>query len=888
MKKVLLCIASLCLGFGGFAQDNEAEAALVAMGSTAYWNNWKTDYETWDSYWDVDDQTMNVQVLKGLSPANGLEVDPSSITNGTSYKIEYIGDVLAAESNKKGMFEKFGIRWQYWGGYCENYQKVNPITGQKWTNDCHKVAKGYSVDFSDPANRLVRFQYQLVSTVDDPSIRVDLCDVKGRKGTISDGSTIVSHIKTIVETNNIYLPNDEDSWYWFEGAFCDEGEADELLVEDFDSYSFTIGDICDQAYWWNGVNFTINGEGYQAPADLKLKLDLKHIIGIDIYVNDEETSGKSTLFIKNLVIGNDITRNQDGGIIFNLNPNIFQHNGITLKKINDYEVKVIKDNNNYSGSIIIPNTVEYNNKNFSVVSIESNAFSGCSELTSITVPESVTSIGESAFSGCNNLDSITINGDVDVSNAGLYFTKDGLRYHVLNKNSVEITNDYYSGDIVIPANVTAGNTFAVTGIEYGAFSYSTDITSITINSNIDVSNAELYFTKDGIKYHVLDNNSVKIAEKSYSGNIVIPTSITAGNIFSVVGIEYGAFSYSTDITSITINCNVDVSNAGLYFTKNGIRYHVLNKNSVEVCNGGYYSYSNYSGDVVIPSSVTAGNTFAVIGIDNYVFSGCTSLTSITIPESVTHIGESAFSGCTKLTKVTCLATTPPEAATNSFENYNGYLYIPCEGKDDYDVDACWGSFKHVECIGAETVELPKDEVKVEPEKTEAVFSMPTNESAYTYTLTIQNNGVTFCTLTFNSQGQLVNIDFSTTKSYELKAGVSAYQFTVTGLSEATDYGYSFKALASNKSVLKEYTGSFTTKNADGTGGSSQGGQGIETSIEGVSNATTVAIVNNQILVNGEAPAFVTNISGQKIANLNLKAGVYFVNVEGEMVKVSVK
>lgn len=64
--------------------------------------------------------------------------------------------------------------------------------------------------------------------------------------------------------------------------------------------------------------------------------------------------------------------------------------------------------------------------------------------------------------------------------------------------------------------------------------------------------------------------------------------------------------------------------------------------------------------------------------------------------------------------------------------------------------------------------------------------------------------------------------------------------------------------------------------------------GKPTAIDGVSNAQTITIANNQILVNGEAPAFVTNISGQKIANQNLKAGVYFVNVEGETVKVSVK
>lgn len=364
MKKVILCIASLCLGFGAFAQDNEAEAALATMGSTAYWNNWKTDYELWDSYWDVEDQTTNVQVLKGLSPANGIEVEASSITNGTSYKITYNGDVLVAESNKKAQYEKFGIRWQYWDGECENYQKVNPITGQKWTNDCHKVAKGYSVDFSEPANRLVRFQYQLVSTVDDPSIRVDLWDVKGRKASVSDGSTVVSHIKTIVETNQQYLPNDEDSWHWFEGAFCDEGEDE--LSEGFDTYSWTIGDICDQAYWWNGVNFTINGEGYQAPADVKLKLDLKHIIGLEFYVNDEETSGNSTLYIKNLVMGNDITRNTEAGQQTEFKP-------LAAPTIQAAEVEIVEGVVYSKGNIVVTNilgqTVKSGSKQLNIANL---------------------------------------------------------------------------------------------------------------------------------------------------------------------------------------------------------------------------------------------------------------------------------------------------------------------------------------------------------------------------------------------------------------------------------------------------------------------------------------------------------------------------------------
>ena len=261
----------------------------------------------------------------------------------------------------------------------------------------------------------------------------------------------------------------------------------------------------------------------------------------------------------------------------------------------------------------------------------------------------------------------------------------------------------------------------------------------------------------------------------------------------------------------------------------------------------YISNITITNDFVIPEYIDYKNErYKVTEIHEYAFKGLTNLTSVTIPSSVTKVGENAFSGCTALKNVTCLATVPPTAYASSFENYNGYLSIPCESKDDYDFASCWGSFKHVDCIGSETVELTKDEVAVVPEKTEAEFSMPKNENANSYTLTISNNGVTFCTLTFNAQGQLANIDFSTTKSYELKSDVEGFKFTVTGLSTASDYGYSFKALDNAKSVLKEYSGSFTTKNEDGTGGSSQGGsaQGEQGGEQGATTYTVTLALNN--------------------------------------------
>ena len=347
-------------------------------------------------------------------------------------------------------------------------------------------------------------------------------------------------------------------------------------------------------------------------------------------------------------------------------------------------------------------------------------------------------------------------------------------------------------------------------------------------------------------------------------------------------------SYDEDAEDLTINIWVlmPFEDASVTIIESSAFSNCTDLNSVTIPNSvtsiGEYAFSGCKGltSISIPNSVTS--------VGRYAFLNCTNLKNAVIGANVESIGANAFSDCSSLSKITCYAVEPPTVDASSFSNYNGYLTISCDNFEAYDIHAVWGTFKHVDCIGSETIELTKDEVAVVPEKTEAEFSMPKNENANSYTLTISNNGVTFCTLKFNAQGQLANIDFSTTKSYELKSEVEGFQFTVTGLSTASDYGYSFKALASNKSVLKEYSGSFTTKNEDGTGGSVQGGGEGSLAVEAISNATAITIVNGQIFVNGEAPAFVVNVSGQKIANANLKSGVYFVVVDGETVGVSVR
>ena len=63
---------------------------------------------------------------------------------------------------------------------------------------------------------------------------------------------------------------------------------------------------------------------------------------------------------------------------------------------------------NYSGDIVIPESVEYNGSTFSITSIGYNAFASCSGLTSVTIGNSVNYIGDYAFYGCSGLTSVMI------------------------------------------------------------------------------------------------------------------------------------------------------------------------------------------------------------------------------------------------------------------------------------------------------------------------------------------------------------------------------------------------------------------------------------------------------------------------------------------------
>ena len=276
-------------------------------------------------------------------------------------------------------------------------------------------------------------------------------------------------------------------------------------------------------------------------------------------------------------------------------------------------------------SITIPN---------SVTSIGSSAFSGCTGLTSITIPNSVTSIGSSAFSGCTGLTSITVNTD-------------NTKYHSNGNCLIETERKTLilgCKNSVIPSDGT------VTSIGYSAFSDCTGLTSITIPDSVTSIGNGAFHGCTGLTSVTIGNGVTSIGYSAFSyctglTSIIIPDSVTS--------ILSEAFSGCTGLTSIQVSAgNTKYHSQGNCLIETGSKTLVLGcKNSVIPSDGtvtsvGYEAFYHCTGltSITIPNSVTS--------IGYYAFSDCTSLTSITIPNSVTSIGGYAFSGCSKLTSVT--------------------------------------------------------------------------------------------------------------------------------------------------------------------------------------------------------------------------------------------
>lgn len=324
----------------------------------------------------------------------------------------------------------------------------------------------------------------------------------------------------------------------------------------------------------------------------------------------------------------------------------------------------------------------------SVTSIGASAFYNCKSLTSFVIPDSVTSIGGSAFANCRSLTTITIGSSVSEIGSSAFSHCYSL-VEVYNRSSLNIRNkDFTPGE-----EVNDG------GLRY----YALDICTDNFVSKVSKDD-------DGYIIYTNDNEKILIGYTGMDSELVLPDGITKINHYafynsnwphdtdqrhtnivsitipdSVTTIGSSAFRGLTNLMKVTIGSGVTRSDDILLFNHCYKLVEVYNRSSLVIVdsleyegifdgyidsakniytsagesklsidNDGYAIYTD--GDDKILVGYTGNETELVLPkgiteINSYAFYNDTNITSVSIPASVTKIGNSAFYFCSKLSEI---------------------------------------------------------------------------------------------------------------------------------------------------------------------------------------------------------------------------------------------
>ncbi len=302
----------------------------------------------------------------------------------------------------------------------------------------------------------------------------------------------------------------------------------------------------------------------------------------------------------------------------------------------------------------------------SVKTIGNDAFSYCRGLTSVTIPEGLTKIGDCAFEGCYSLTSITLPSSLTSIGFGAFRDCYSLTSITLPEGVTEIGYDAFVNCRSLTSVIILGS---VTEIEDRAFSYCSSLTSIDV-----APNNENYTSIDGVLFS--KDQTILIQYPKGKKDIIsytIPGSVT----------KIGRYPFSCRfLTSIDVASNNEnyTSIDGVLFSKD--------KTILIKYPEGKKDITSYT----IPDGVTE--------IGDGAFWDCRSLTSVTIPDGVTEIGSHAFYGCIGFTSITCKNTTPPEDGFQTFDYVDKSipLYVPAESVKAYKNSEGWENFRNIQAI----------------------------------------------------------------------------------------------------------------------------------------------------------------------------------------------
>ena len=530
-----------------------------------------------------------------------------------------------------------------------------------------------------------------------------------------------------------------------------------------------------------------------------------------------------------------------------------------------HTVEVAQDYSSYSNftTVTIPESVTNGGTTYSVTSIGTSAFSSCSNIITVTVPNSVTSIERSAFKDCRSLVSVNIpNGVASIEETTFEYCSSLTSIDI--PNSVKSISWHAFAFCTQLASINIPN--SVTKITGDAFCYS-GLTSVDIPNSLTVIENGTFSSCNNLAYVNIPNGVTEIGSGAFSSctaltSIDIPNSVTRiqSSAFSSSGltsinipesvttIEDHVFSYCSGLASVTLPNGVERIGQNAFADCSSL-------SSIDIPNGmTTIENSAFSGctaliTVNIPQSVTSigGSAFAncssltsinipsgVNCLEYSVFENCSSLTSVNIPEGMTSIRQGAFRNCSALTSITipnsmtvfedyafagcdnlafiyCYPQTPPSANNTNFENVysKATLYVSPESMEAYQASEPWNNFKNIAKLPPYTV---KATVNDETYGT-AVVSLPLVEEIETeVTVTAKPiEGYKFVNWTVGEEVVSENTTYSFVcrKDYDFVANFIPMKYPVTfdmdGEKQTEELDYKSEITAPEDPVKTGYT-----------------------------------------------------------------------------------
>lgn len=438
--------------------------------------------------------------------------------------------------------------------------------------------------------------------------------------------------------------------------------------------------------------------------------------------------------IKSVYIPNSITSIAPSSFIWCFNINTTEYNKVRYigSEENPYLLLFQAIDTKMTSCVVNPKTKF----------IHDEAFSGCNQLSSITMPNDLECVGDSVFKGCRNLKNIYISDIASWCSASFESFPGEVSGEM---------NLYLNGNLVTEINIPNG----VTTVSDGAFYNCKNVTGVTIpNSVTKIGKSSFYgcTSIESLKLPFLggeasssENKYLSYVFLSQGGSGTVPATLSEVIITGDSIIGSGAFKGYSQLTNIELLGNITSIGYEAFYGCTGLTNLVIPKTvtsignhafmkctslesitmpfvksstSSALCFGSFFGSYNYKyNNNNVPSTI---KTVVINGgdeIPDYAFYECASITSITVSNSITSIGKGAFEKCDGLESISLpFIGNSLDSAENAYfayvfgasKAYDSEKYVPAALKAVSITSAPNGIPEKAfyGCTGISTVTLP--------------------------------------------------------------------------------------------------------------------------------------------------------------------------------------